>query len=68
MPGVAHTRLVDGRGLRTVRAVPLAHARLDGHKGTPLTFDAGRRLLQPLCIVGAKGELLGVVDAGDIKP
>jgi len=48
--------------------VPLARARFDGHKGTPLTFDAGRRLLQPLCIVGAEGELLGVVDAGDIKP
>lgn len=44
-----------------LRSVNISTARFDGHKGAPLTFDARRRLVQPLCIADAEGKLLGVV-------
>lgn len=46
----------------TLRAVPIARARFDGHKGTPLVFGPDRRLVQPLCIVDKGGRLLGITD------
>lgn len=45
-----------------LRGVSVADARLDGHKGTALTFGPDRRLIQPLCILDAGGGLLGVVE------
>jgi hypothetical protein len=44
-----------------LRGVPLPDGRFDGHKGVALTFDARRRLRQPLCIVDDTNALLGVV-------
>jgi len=44
-----------------LRGVPLSDGRFDGHKGVALTFDAHRRLRQPLCIVDDMNALLGVV-------
>jgi hypothetical protein len=45
-----------------LRSEPVASGRYDGHKGAPLTFSADRRLIQPLCIVSAAGDLLGVAE------
>ena len=44
-----------------LRGVALAAGRFDGHKGVALSFDAQRRMQQPMCIVDSTGGLLGVV-------
>jgi hypothetical protein len=44
-----------------LRGVALADGRFDGHKGVALSFDAERRMQQPMCIVDSTGALLGVV-------
>jgi len=44
-----------------LRDVALAAGRFDGHKGVALSFDAQRRMQQPMCIVDSTGALLGVV-------
>jgi hypothetical protein len=45
-----------------LRSVALGKGRYDGHKGAALYFDAAGRLVQPLCLVDARGTLLGTSD------
>jgi hypothetical protein len=45
-----------------LRSMHIADGSYDGHKGAPLTFDDDGQLVQPLCIVDARGGLLGVVE------
>lgn len=45
-----------------LRSVALAEGRFDGHKGVPLAFGPDRHLIQPLCVVDAAGDLLGVTE------
>jgi hypothetical protein len=46
-----------------VNASTLLGFAFDGHKGTPLRFDAAtRHLRQPLCIVSREGHLLATID------
>jgi hypothetical protein len=55
-------------GGRAIDAAALVALAFDGHKGTPLRFDASDdHLCQPLCIVSADGALLGTIDAEEGK-
>jgi hypothetical protein len=46
----------------TLRAVTVRGGLFDGHKGMALRFGSDGYLIQPLCIVSAAGDLLGVAE------